>query len=186
MFQWVTDLETVEGRTTIKYPVYHGRWEHDMQHMVLHYHVKGWHLESLKVRAQLLDIRCQKCNDLHSNYPQSELKMCVSCTLWLPKPSHQVLGPLCWYQMQAGDKCSFQSLQKHRILQAFGHQCITCGTGTSLKRWHCATPVSSFVQHTTVTISLYGALLKEVVITFTLLTVHIVALYDQILSALQT
>ena len=36
-FQWVTDLETVLTRAAIKYPVYQGKSEHNVQHVVLYY-----------------------------------------------------------------------------------------------------------------------------------------------------
>ena len=36
-FQWITDLENVQTRTAIEYPVYRGTSEHYMQYVVLHY-----------------------------------------------------------------------------------------------------------------------------------------------------
>ncbi|GFX07419.1 hypothetical protein TNCV_5091341 [Trichonephila clavipes] len=80
----MTDLETVKARTTIKYPVYRGRSEHDVQCVS--------YIILLEDRAQPSQ-RYQKCNDLRSCYSRSEQKLCVSCTQWLLKPSQQVQGP---------------------------------------------------------------------------------------------
>ena len=33
-FQWVAVLEVVQNKAAIKYPVYHGKSEHDLQHEV--------------------------------------------------------------------------------------------------------------------------------------------------------
>lgn len=37
-----------------------------------------------------MNIKCQKCINLRSNYRLPELEMCLSCTQWLPKPSHKI------------------------------------------------------------------------------------------------
>lgn len=84
------DLEIVQTRAAIEYPVYKEKSEQDVQHVVLRYLDGKWHLAGLEDIAQSLDIRCQKCTDLCSNYYRSELKMCVSCTEWPRKSSHQV------------------------------------------------------------------------------------------------
>ena len=36
-FQWVTDPETVQVMIAIEYPVYRGRSEHNVEHVVLPY-----------------------------------------------------------------------------------------------------------------------------------------------------
>ncbi|GFV21934.1 hypothetical protein TNCV_4526211 [Trichonephila clavipes] len=75
----------VNIRVTVEYFVYRGRSEYDVQRVVLHYLVGRWRLADLEVHwtAQPLDLRCQKCAYLRSNYRRSELETCVSCTKWL-------------------------------------------------------------------------------------------------------
>lgn len=50
----VTDLETVQVREVIEYPVYRGWLEHDMQRMVLRYLIGGWRLACLEDRILIL------------------------------------------------------------------------------------------------------------------------------------
>ncbi|GFY05772.1 hypothetical protein TNCV_4404391 [Trichonephila clavipes] len=52
----MTDLEPMQDRVTMEYPVYRGRLEHDVQHVVLHYHVGIRRLAELDDKAQQLDV----------------------------------------------------------------------------------------------------------------------------------
>ncbi|GFY34843.1 hypothetical protein TNCV_845331 [Trichonephila clavipes] len=56
-------------------------------HPSVHYLVGRWRLADLEDKAQALDVKCQKCIDLLSNYLRYELEMCMSCIQWLPNPS---------------------------------------------------------------------------------------------------
>ncbi|GFX11379.1 hypothetical protein TNCV_2804401 [Trichonephila clavipes] len=61
-----------------KYIVYCERSEHDLQRVVLYYHVGRWRLARLEDRSQPLDLRCQKCTDMFSNDLRCKLEICVS------------------------------------------------------------------------------------------------------------
>ncbi|GFX43488.1 5-hydroxytryptamine receptor 2A [Trichonephila clavipes] len=90
-------------------------------------------LVGVKDGAQSLDVRCQKCTDLHSNYLRSELDLCdvYSLTAQTIAPGSM---PLCQYQIQAGDP------------EPPGHVCVHHSTAhktmTRLKIRQCVTPVS--------------------------------------------
>ena len=128
-FQWVTDLETVQAKAVIEYPVYWERSEQNVQHVVLHYFVARLHLTSLKDKAQPLGVRYQKFTNLHSNNCQSKLEICMSCIQWLPKLSHQVQGPYVDIECK---QVMYGLLGASRYV--YDHQNTTHKTGIYLKR----------------------------------------------------
>ena len=94
-----------------------------------------------KIGAQPLDVRCQKCFNLHSNYCWFEFEMCMSCTQWLSKPSHEVQIPYTNIECKEAT-CIFLRASRHITTIKILHAEFRL-----VWKWHCTIPVSSFVRH---------------------------------------
>lgn len=107
-FQYAIRVQIVQAKAAFEYPVSWARSENDVLRLILRYLVAKRCLAGLKDKAQSLNVKCQKCNDMRSNYRRCELEICVSFIQWLPKPSNQVQGT---YRTPADDEPPPRGLQ---------------------------------------------------------------------------
>lgn len=149
--------------------------------MVLHYLVGRWSLAGFENMAEGLEVRCQKCTNMHS----FKLPLMRTRDVYVVYPmAYQTItsgaGTLCRYRMQAGDRRSPRSLQTHiQPSEYFMHNRL------------CATPESSvIVRCTIIVVSLYAAFSKEAKAMVTVLAVHaapnVFSPYERIQDVLQT
>ncbi|GFV92799.1 hypothetical protein TNCV_1346501 [Trichonephila clavipes] len=111
-----------------------------VQDVVLHYLVGRWRLVGSDDRAQPLDVRCQKCTDLRSNYHRSELETYLKAV--------QAIGviPLCRYRMQADEEWSPWNLQTCTLPSEYCTQNRDSSEKTTL--CHCCIQLCRFAHRT--------------------------------------
>lgn len=109
--KWVINLKMVQVRAAIAYHVCRGKLEKYMNVWFCVIMLEDGVWQACEDRTLSLDVRCQKCTDLRSNYRRFKLEMYVPCTQWLRKSLHSMQCLLCRYWIKAGYKRPFWSLQ---------------------------------------------------------------------------